>query len=125
MIQDLETSHDYKRKGIFDYAYGLEYCLNETKSPYIAIFEDDVIFAVGWLVYTLNNLSNLEKRLATRAQDWLFLRLFNQDRSIGWASQKIGGNHEFVITIAIAILLVAIVPILRTHHPRTRQYMDN
>jgi GR25 family glycosyltransferase involved in LPS biosynthesis len=125
MIQDLETSHDYKRKGVFDYAYGLEYCLNTTKSPYVAIFEDDVIFAVGWLVYTLNNLSNLEKRLVTRAQDWLFLRLFNQERSIGWASQKIGGNHEFIIAIVIAIPLIAIVLLLRRRYPRVNRYMDN
>ncbi|KAI4850108.1 hypothetical protein E4T44_02938 [Aureobasidium sp. EXF-8845] len=125
MLQDLEISHDYKRKGVFDYAYGLEYCLNTTTSPYIAIFEDDIIFAVGWLVYTLNNLSNLEKRLATRVQDWLFLRLFNQERSIGWASQKIGGNHELIITIAIAILLVSFISILKRYNPRVDRYMDN
>jgi GR25 family glycosyltransferase involved in LPS biosynthesis len=124
-IQDWETSHNYKRKGVYDYTYGLEYCLNTTTSPYIAIFEDDVIFAVGWLVYTLNNLSNLRMRLATQANDWLFLRLFNQERSIGWASHDIGGNHEFVITIAIAIVLVAIVSILRKRYPRVHRYMDN
>jgi GR25 family glycosyltransferase involved in LPS biosynthesis len=125
MIQDWETSHNYKRKGVFDYTYGLEYCLNTTKSPYIAIFEDDVIFAAGWLLYTLNNLSNLQMRLATQANDWLFLRLFNQERSIGWASRDIGGNHEFLITTIIAIPLVAVILLLRRRYPRVHRYMDN
>ncbi|KAI4764759.1 hypothetical protein E4T52_03166 [Aureobasidium sp. EXF-3400] len=125
MIQDLETLHDYKRKGVFDYTYGLEYCLNTTDSPYIAMFEDDVIFADGWLSYTLNNLLNLEKKLATHPQDWLFLRIINQERSIGWAFKKIGGNHEFVITTAIAIPLVALTFILRRRYPRVSRYVDN
>jgi hypothetical protein len=123
-IQDWEISHNYKRKGVFDYTHGLEYCLNTTTSPFIAIFEDDVIFAVGWLMYTLNNLTNLQMRLATQANDWLFLRLFNQERSIGWASRDIGGNHEFLITIIIAIPLVAIILLLRRRYPRTYRYLD-
>jgi GR25 family glycosyltransferase involved in LPS biosynthesis len=124
-IQHLEISHNYKRKGVFDYIYGLEHCLNKTESPYIAMLEDDVIFADGWLSYTLNNLSNLEKKLAPHPQDWLFLRIFNQERSIGWATRKIGGNHEFVITIAIAVPLLAIVCLLRRRYPSVYRYMDN
>jgi GR25 family glycosyltransferase involved in LPS biosynthesis len=124
MVQDWETSNNFKRKGVFDYAYALEYCLNTTESPYIAIFEDDVIFAVGWLANTLDNLSNLQMRLATQTNDWLFLRLFNQERSTGWASHKIGGNHEFLITIIIAIPLVTIVVLLRRCHPHMHRYLD-
>jgi GR25 family glycosyltransferase involved in LPS biosynthesis len=125
MIQDLETSHNYERKGVFDYTYGLEHCLNTTEAPYIAIFEDDVIFADGWLSYILNNLVNLEKKLATHPQDWLFLRIFTQERSIGWASKKIGGNNESVITIAIDIALVAVVYVLRRRYFSVYRYVDH
>lgn len=125
MLHEWEISHNYAKKGVFDYIYSLQHCLNTTESPYIAMFEDDVILADGWLSYTLNNLSNLHKRVATNPQDWLFLRLFNQERSTAWASTKIGGNHEFVITIAIAIQLVALVLILRTRYPILHRYMKN
>jgi GR25 family glycosyltransferase involved in LPS biosynthesis len=125
MLSDLESSQNYEQKGVFDYAYALEYCLNTTESPYIAIFEDDVIFADGWLSYTLDNLSNLERKLVPHPQDWLFLRLFNQERSIGWASRRIGGNHELLITIALVLPLVTIVCLLRRCYPNTHRYMDN
>jgi len=125
LLHQWETSHNYAHKGVFDYIYSLQHCLITTKSPYIAIFEDDVIFADGWLSYTLNNLSNLRKKLAANPQDWLFLRLFNQERSTAWASREIGGNHEFVITIAIAIPLIAVVLVLRNRYPVLHRCMDN
>ncbi|KEQ68078.1 hypothetical protein M436DRAFT_77137 [Aureobasidium namibiae CBS 147.97] len=125
LLHEWETSHNYAHKGVFDYIYSLQHCLNTTESPYIAIFEDDVIFADGWLSYTLNNLSNLRKKLASNPQNWLFLRLFNQERSTAWASREIGGNHEFVITIAMAIPLIALVLILRNCYPVLYRCMDN
>jgi hypothetical protein len=128
MLQDWEVSHDFGKKGIFDYTYSLEHCLTATDAPWIAMIEDDVIFAEGWLSYTLNNLANLDKRLGSTtsdAQDWLYLRLFNQERSTGWASKSIGGNNEHIITIAIAIPLIALVCILRRCYPRTHRILSN
>lgn len=125
LLQEWENSRNFAQKGVFDYVYGLQHCLNTTMSPYIAMFEDDVIFADSWLSYTLSNLAELEKRLATKPQDWLFLRLFNQERSTAWASRTIGGNHEFAIAAAIAIPLIVLVLVLRTRYPILHRYMDN
>ena len=125
ILHEWETSHNYAKKGVFDYIYSLQHCLNTTESPYIAIFEDDVIFADGWLSYTLNNLASLEKKLAIHPQNWLFLRLFNQERSTSWASREIGGNHEFVVAVAIAIPLIALALIFRNRYPILQRYTEN
>ncbi|KAI5267429.1 hypothetical protein E4T47_08044 [Aureobasidium subglaciale] len=127
-IQEYEKTHNYERKGVLDHVYGLEHCLNETQAPWIAMFEDDIIFADGWLAYTLSSLADLEANIKSKTSgphEWLFLRLFNQERSTGWASKKIGGNHEDLISLAIAIPLVAAVLALRKRFRRAKRYVDN
>lgn len=41
-----------------DYMYVLDHCLKQN-TPYIAIFEDDIIAADGWLAKSLVGLSSL------------------------------------------------------------------
>ncbi|KAI5201947.1 hypothetical protein E4T38_05869 [Aureobasidium subglaciale] len=84
-IQVYEKTHNYERKGVSDYIYGLEHCLNETQAPWIAMFEDDIIFADGWLAYTLSTLADFEAKIKSKTSgphELLFLRLFNQERTI-------------------------------------------
>lgn len=44
-----------------DYIYVLKECLAQTDAPYIAVFEDDIIFADGWLMKTLDSLAELRQ----------------------------------------------------------------
>ena len=77
-----------------DYIYVLTKCLNETDAPYIAIFEDDIIFADGWLVKTLTALDDAQLRASS---SWIYLRLFYTETSLGWqASEDFWYGHQLL-----------------------------
>ena len=83
-----------------DYIYVLTKCLNETDAPYIAIFEDDIIFADGWLVKTLTALDDAQLRASS---SWIYLRLFYTETSLGWqASEDFWYGHQ-LLTFSLAI----------------------
>jgi hypothetical protein len=83
-----------------DYIYVLTKCLNETDAPYIAIFEDDIIFADGWLVKTLNALKDAQLRASS---SWIYLRLFYTETSLGWqAAEDFWYGHQ-VLTFSLAM----------------------
>jgi hypothetical protein len=71
-------------------------------------------------------LSGLDKIPAKDIEfrKWLFMRLFNQDRSIGWAGKRIGENHEYLIIIGIAFGVLLARTALRRYWPWTRQYFN-
>lgn len=76
-----------------DYIYVLKECLTQTDAPYIAVFEDDIIFADGWLVKTLDSLAELRQE----SRSWLYLRLFYTETSLGWqASEDFWYGHKFL-----------------------------
>lgn len=75
------------------------------------MFEDDILFADGWLVRTLQGLRGLESKTAGDMNSWLFMRLFNQERSTGWASSRVGGNNEFWIILGIGLGIIAIAAV--------------
>ncbi|KAK5171011.1 uncharacterized protein LTR77_004155 [Saxophila tyrrhenica] len=59
-------------KGVWDYTYLLLDCYERSNAPYIAVFEDDIIFAEGWMSKTLKALAELREM----SIEWLYLRLF-------------------------------------------------
>lgn len=83
-----------------DYIYVLRKCLSETEAPYIAIFEDDIVFADGWLVKTLDALNDAQLRASS---SWLYLRLFYTETSLGWrASEDFWYGHK-TLTFSLAM----------------------
>ncbi len=58
----------------------LEQCLNETTAPYIALLEDDIVFADGWVAKTLDALATIRQK----PEPWLYLRLFFTEWQLGW-----------------------------------------
>lgn len=83
-----------------DYIHVLTKCLDETDAPYIAVFEDDIIFADGWLVKTLNALDDAQLRSSS---SWLYLRLFYTETSLGWqASEDFWYGHQ-MLTFPLAM----------------------
>ena len=119
-LQGLELKGNYAEKGVYDYIYALRQCY-ETEAPFIGIFEDDVMLANGWLVRTLLGVRQISKTILNR---WLFMRLFNQERSTGWASRRVGGNNEHWIIIAIGLCISVSVLLLRRHWPLARTHLD-
>ncbi|KAH7121596.1 hypothetical protein EDB81DRAFT_814126 [Dactylonectria macrodidyma] len=121
-LQKLEEAGEYSEKGMFDYAYALQRCY-DTGAPYVGMFEDDIIMARGWLVRTLLGLQHISD-LEDDDKSWLFMRLFNQERSTGWASHDIGGNHEHWIIVGVGIGITASVLLARRRWLLARQYVD-
>lgn len=81
---------------MFDYIYALEACA-QTGTPYIGILEDDVLLADGWLVRALLGLRDISRL----HKPWLYMRMFNQERSTGWSSRRIGSHNEHWIVLAV------------------------
>ncbi|KAK1142375.1 hypothetical protein N8T08_007927 [Aspergillus melleus] len=100
-LNRLQQTSDYSEKGVYDYIYALKQCF-EAGTPYVAMLEDDIILADGWLIRTLTALKRIS---SSGGSNWLFMRLFNQERSIGWANQNIGGNNEHWIILGIGLFL--------------------
>lgn len=105
-----------------DYTYVLNHCLEETTAPYIAVFEDDIIFAEGWLSKTVTALGNLRQQ----SKSWLYLRLFYTETSLGWdASVDYWYGHlPLTFVLAMAFGLSGLL-FLRTIYKPARRHIDN
>ncbi|KAF2493687.1 hypothetical protein BU16DRAFT_464268 [Lophium mytilinum] len=107
-------------KAPLDYAHALQQCYDTTASPYIALFEDDIIAADGWFARSLWAARETARHTEQegKAGKWVYVRTFNQERSTGWSSKHIGGNHELPISLAIGSTLYVILCLLRSKtHP--------
>ncbi|KAI1438290.1 hypothetical protein GGR50DRAFT_691461 [Xylaria sp. CBS 124048] len=117
-----------ERKTVHDYAYALAQCVQTTNAPYIALFEDDILLADGWAAQTLKNLQTAEEMMkdprrhspATGKVEpggpntWLYLRMFNQERSFGWGGgYGFRSNNAHIISLAVSIPLLAILLVAR------------
>lgn len=125
-VRQYEETGDYSRKAIYDYIYALQQCYN-TGAQWIAMFEDDVIFADGWYLQTLNSLLDISRRISshTVSPNWMYLRLFNQEQLIGFQSKRIGGNHEFLISVGVAVLIFPLLLLARKRIRTLRHHVDN
>lgn len=121
-LQKLEEAGEYSEKGMFDYAYALQRCY-DTGALYVGMFEDDIVMARGWFVRTLLGLRHISD-IDKDDKSWLFMRLFNQERSTGWASHDIGSNYEHWIIVGIGIGITASVLLARRRWLLARQYGD-
>lgn len=120
----LEDQQDFSTKAVYDYTYALKRCY-DTRAAWIVIFEDDILLADGWFVKTLQGISDIQRLFAASRNDWLFLRLFNQERSTGWASSIPGQNHETLISILIMIPTFLALLLLRHRSASLRRHLDN
>jgi GR25 family glycosyltransferase involved in LPS biosynthesis len=67
-----------------DYDYALRKCY-DTGAPYIAMFEDDIIFAEGWLIKAVRALEELSSKHAQGS--WIYLRLFFTETAMKWSDR--------------------------------------
>ncbi|RYP23154.1 hypothetical protein DL765_001239 [Monosporascus sp. GIB2] len=131
--EDRGNKHKLERKTVHDYAYAMDRCVRTTEAPYIALFEGDILLADGWAARTLVNLRTVEEMMRDpqrrdpakgeiepgRPNTWLYLRLFNQERSSGWSGGTgFRSNNAHVISAAIAIPLLLILLLARGRLPR-------
>ena len=121
-LRVLKETGAYAEKGVYDYMHAMRRCY-DTGAPYIGMFEDDILLADGWMVRALQSLSQIPA-VDDEGHPWLFMRLFNQERSTGWASHQIGGNNEawIILSIALGIAMPVFLARRRWHFART--YID-
>lgn len=125
-VRDLEDANDGLRKAPYDYTLPLRHC-EDTRAKYFAVFEDDIILADGWLARTLHGIKQMEKELKAhgRTNDWLYMRLFNEERSTTWPSKEIGANHEAKLSFWIGLGISVSLLLLRRRSKVLRAHLDN
>ncbi|KAI1375708.1 hypothetical protein F4677DRAFT_422179 [Hypoxylon crocopeplum] len=131
--KDRQNKHALERKTVYDYAYALDRCVKTTEAPYIALLEGDILLADGWAARTFMNLRTIEemmkdprRRVPERGRiepgtpnSWLYLRLFNQERSFGWSGGTgFTSNNIHVISIVVSIPLLLVLLLARRQLPR-------
>ncbi|PNS14502.1 Bifunctional protein GAL10 [Sphaceloma murrayae] len=118
LVREWEEGRNFYAKGVYDYLYTLDMCLKDSAAPFIAVFEDDIIFAEGWLYKTLRALSQLGPQ---QSSSWLYLRLFYTETSLGWDETTDFVYRNMHLTFAAAMALTASILLLArkySHHAR-------
>lgn len=130
-IQQMEKDRNFYVKGMFDYVYLLEECMNTT-APYIAIFEDDIMFADGWMARLVKALAQLKRETpspesfeAEPKGSWLYLRLFHTETSLMWEADDAPYAYiPLVFALAMASTYLALLG-LRSRLISLRPHLDN
>ena len=112
---NLLSIKNFVEKAILDYRTALGHCLTTTSAQWIAIFEDDVLFADSWFSRMLQAVQKVEKR----TDKWIYLRLFNQERSTGF---KV---NEPAIAFGMALGAWAVLIFFRRHSRMIRRRLDS
>jgi hypothetical protein len=131
-LKEVERARNFYVKGVYDYKYVLERCLSNTKAPYIAIFEDDLVFAEGWMTRTLHALAELKRRQMDSvartlqpSQRWIYLRLFYTETSLRWQNSDFWYRNmllAFALTSSFGCLTLLFI---RHRWPKTVGHLDN
>ncbi|KAI9147435.1 hypothetical protein HJFPF1_12456 [Paramyrothecium foliicola] len=117
-LRRLEAAQDFQRKGVLDYLYVLDRCHRETNAPFIAVFEDDIVFAADWMARTLLGLQYLASHpptaTGTDKRPWLYLRLFYTETFMSWDDETDYWYAHLTMTFALAsFTTVALLVLLR------------
>ncbi|EED16772.1 conserved hypothetical protein [Talaromyces stipitatus ATCC 10500] len=124
-LRELEESRNYYEKGVYDYVYVLERCL-QTNTPYIAIFEDDIIAADGWLAKSLMGLSTLGSRIGSEKteKDWLYMRLFYTETSLSWSEDDFWYRNMPLAFLLMSSATLVILLIIRRVSTSARRFLN-
>ena len=109
-LRDWEKDKDYRKKGVFDYTYLLQKCV-DTGTRWIAMIEDDTLAVDGWFPRTMEALQKADQQYPTTEEmDWLYLRLFYTEEFLGWNAEEWRGYLAASVAVAgmtgMALLLV-------------------
>jgi hypothetical protein len=131
-IKEAETNRNFYVKGVFDYLYVLKDCMSNTEAEYIAIFEDDLIFADGWMARTLKALAELQiQGTASKPQAvasmkrWVYLRLFYTETSLKWQKTDFWYGHlPFTLLLASSVT-AALLFLVRRKISHSKEFLDS
>lgn len=124
-IKEMEAEGGlYREKGLYDYSYLLRACYAQA-TPYIAIFEDDIVAMDGWYHRTQAALEQAEALSALKkaTPEFLYLRLFHTEEFFGWNSEE---WFTYLVYSALFVgLVVAVLAALRRVGPHGRRIIPD
>jgi hypothetical protein len=125
-IRKAEEERNWYVKGLFDYLYVMENCVQNTRAPFIAIFEDDIIFSSDWLSRTLLALQHIighppkNPSHPKESKPWMYLRLFYTETAFMWQADEDWWYAHLPFTLILSSVITASVLILvRRYVPQT------
>lgn len=125
LLAALEKETNSKVKGVTDYTIALKHCYESTSAPFIAVFEEDVLFAETAFARTVKAVRHIQHEMEGDEKGWLSMRLFNQESSTSWPSRRVGSNNEHWLSLVIgSIVLVALLAYRRKSYA-VRRHLDN
>ncbi|KAF2251558.1 integral membrane protein-like protein [Trematosphaeria pertusa] len=114
----------FREKGLYDYRYLLKYCTTQ-QTPYIAIFEDDIVAMDGWYHRTLAAIEEAEKLSAIRhaSTEFLYLRLFYTEEFLGWNSED--WQTYLMCSLFFFSLPMGLLYYFRERNPTVNRFVTN
>jgi hypothetical protein len=118
-IRDMEFRDKYDEKGLFDYSFLLNKCV-EQLTPYVALFEDDTVSMDGWYHRTIAAIHEAEQQAALqRARpEFLYLRLFYTEEFLGWNAED--WRIYLYNSICVAVIPTIVIFFMRFAQPTTK-----
>lgn len=104
-----------------DYIYALRSCQN-TNAPYIAVFEDDIILAEGWMANTVKGLMDINH--SPIKDPWVYLRLFYTETSLSWTSSDFAYRNMPLIFFSGMIFVFTALMVARRFRLVGHSYLD-
>jgi hypothetical protein len=114
-LEELEAAKSFFHKSGLDFSYALEDCYRSSRSPYIAIFEGDVIVADGWFARARMGLKNIAERTAITKEPWLDMRMFNEEGNIGWDTTSLLGNNVPYLAAGFSAIFLGFTLLFRRY----------
>lgn len=110
-VQELEKNDpDFEEKPLFDYSYLLRHAY-DLGTPYVVMLEDDTIAADGWYNRTKEAIATLEEQRARDFNNTLYLRLFYNERLLGWNSEEWPSYIMRIIMLEVLVLATMLLAI--------------
>jgi hypothetical protein len=124
-LVEMEARKDYFSKSAFDFANALHRCYNVSSAPYIGLFEGDILFADGWVSRSKLALQDIFTRTKANNEQWLDLRLFNDEKNVGFTSNDLFGNNAPLILFGISAALFCLFRAIRHFSPAGKGTFSN
>lgn len=114
----LERDNKFREKSSLDYSVALQRCATNSSAPYVAVFEGDTLLADGWMARAMLGLKDIKEKFEMNRRMWLYMRLFNEERSSGWASNGLFENNVLWISLGVDVVVCIVAFLLRRHSRR-------
>ncbi|KAF2667743.1 hypothetical protein BT63DRAFT_299721 [Microthyrium microscopicum] len=120
----LENGKEFFTKSAFDFRNAIRHCYNVSSAPYIALLEGDILLADGW--FSRSKLALQDIVAQTKSMDrWLDMRLFNDEKGIGYDSTTLFGNNVPIIILGVSITLFTILQATRVYSATGKAFISN